>query len=352
MSKLFSSPRIALVSSPSPSGGRRYAESLARALGAEIIDARLPILRLWSQTRKRSFNVVDIQFEYSTFGSHLVSILKLPLLSALLRFGGTGVITLHGVITKESIEGEFFNRLKWFSYITSVKVAAHFSEVLVHSKSMLNSLKNYGIVAEEVPHGSDTGISVEGFHSVGNLLFFGFIRPSKGVSSLIEAIGFVKKSRPEVKLIIAGSARNSIEARYLNTLNAQVREENLTDAVCFLTGYISDAQKATLASRSSILVLPYTDTFDEVSGVVHDLACFGLALICSDTPRFSELREGIECLKVKSDPEEIADRILRLMEDDQLRRELAENLESFARATSWEKVAKSRIEIYRRLLSS
>jgi glycosyltransferase involved in cell wall biosynthesis len=352
MSKLLSGPRIALVTSLRPSGGRRYAESLARALGAEIINASLPTFSIWSQVRKNHFNVVDIQFEYSTFGSHLVSVIKLPLLAALLRFGGTGIITLHGVITRDSLEEESFRGLKWFSYLASVKLAALFSEVLVHSRSMRNSLRNYGIEAKEVPHGSDTGVLVEGVRSANNALFFGFVRRSKGVSNLIEAVGFAKKLRPEVELVIAGSVRNSIEARYLYTLNAKVREANLSETVSFLTGYISDAQKAALASRSSILVLPYTDNFDEVSGVVHDLARFGLALICSDTPRFSELREGVECLKVRSDPKEIADSIIRLMGDDQLRHKLAGNLEAFARATSWEKVAKSRMEIYRRLLSS
>lgn len=345
-------PRVALLSSLRPTGGRRYSESLARALGAEVIDARTPTLRLWSRTRKDHFDIVDIQFEYSTFGSHLVSVIKLPLLAALLRLGGTGITTLHGVITRRSLEGESFRGLKWFAYFASVKLAALFSVVLVHSRSMRDSLRNYGIAAEVVPHGSDLGILVEGARPAGSTLFFGFVRPSKGVPNLIEGIGSVRKLRPGVELVIAGSVRNAVEVKYLNSLRTKVREENLSDTVRFLTGYISDNRKAALASSSSILVLPYTDTFDEVSGVVHDLACFRLALICSDTPRFSELRGGVECLKVGSDPKEIAGAVIRLIDDLSLRLDLAKNLEAFARATSWEKVARSRMEIYRRILSS
>jgi hypothetical protein len=102
-----------------------------------------------------------------------------------------------------------------------------------------------------------------------------------------------------------------------------------------------------LALQSGILVLPYTDTFLEVSGVVHDFAGYGVSLICSKTPRFDELRNGFDCIKIQPTPSDLGESLSKLLGDTELREKLAGNLSRLARCESWEQVASSRLELYR-----
>jgi len=323
-------------------------------LDASVLPAESPVTGLWSTVLRRKYDIVDVQFEYKTFGSHLRSLVALPILALLLRASTVGVLTLHGVITRDSLNGERLSPLKWFGYLVSVRIASlFFRVVIVHSEQMRLSLLRYGITnVAVVPHGSGPLDSLVQDDSRRGILFFGFIRPSKGITDLVSGFRLVKERGRNARLIIVGSVRNKQEAAYLASLRRHVDNLNLSDSVNFRIGYVSEHDKQLLRVGLGVLVLPYTDRFVEVSGVVHDFAGFGMAVICSDTPRFSELQNGVNCLKVGNKPEELAGAIIRLLDDDRLREEISRNLADFARYTSWERVSEMRMKLYGRLLLS
>ena len=340
--------RIALISPTMRSGGATYSEALSRVLAATILPAESPVTGLWSTVQRRGYDVVDVQFEYKTFGSHLRSLVALPLLGILLRFSTVGVLTLHGVITRDSLRGERLTPLKWFGYLVSVRIASlFFRAVIVHSEQMRLALLRYGITnALVVPHGSGPTEPLAQDDSRHGTLFFGFIRPSKGIADLISGFRIVRERSRNAKLVIAGSVRDKQEASHLASLRRQVGNLNLGETVDFRIGFLSEIDKRLLPLGMGVLVLPYTDRFVEVSGVAHAFAGFGMALVCSDTPRFSELRNGVNCLKVGNGPEELAGAIIRLLEDVRLREGISKSLVDFARATSWEKVGETRMRLY------
>jgi len=346
--------RIAIIAPTGRSGGERYSRLLSEALEAELLPASLSILRLWSRILRGGYDIVDVQFEYKTFGSHLRSLIALPLLAALLRQPTVAVMTLHGVIEHDSLRGERLGQVKWFGYLVSMRLALTlFRLTIVHSERMRGSLLRYGSSrALVVPHASGTVDCANRDGLKKEILFFGFIRPSKGISNLIAGFNDLRKARPGVRLTIAGSIRSEQEAAYLSSLRRKVANHGLTDSIDFKIGYVSEATKQALAKSASILVLPYTDRFVEVSGVAHDLAGSGIALVCSDTPRFSEFRDKIECLKVRPSPEAIAEALEQLLTDSERAHSLSRNLANFARATSWERVREVRLQIYNELLTS
>src|ERR1700680_4330701 len=98
--------KIALISPSRTSGGRVYSQKLSEALDARIISAELPIRKIVSEVIENGFNIVDIQFEYRTFGSHLRTLTSLPILALLLRNTAATVVTVHGVLTYESLLGQ------------------------------------------------------------------------------------------------------------------------------------------------------------------------------------------------------------------------------------------------------
>lgn len=346
--------RIALISPTGRSGGAAYSEALSGVLDAAVLSAELPVAGLWSTVFRRRYDIVDVQFEYKTFGSHIRTLVALPVLAALLRSSPVGVLTLHGVITRDSLRGDRLLPLKWFGYVLSVRLASlFFRAVLVHSEQMRLSLLRYGITnAIVVPHGSRQAEFSAQEASRRGVLFFGFIRPSKGIADLISGFQLVKERSRDTKLTIAGSVRNEQEASHLAALRRHADDLGLGGSVDFRIGYVSEIDKELANLDVGILVLPYTDRFVEVSGVVHDLACLGTALVCSDTPRFSELRDGVNCLKVGNRPEELAEAVIRLLDDVKLREEISRNLADFARVTSWARVGETRMRLYAQLLGS
>src|ERR1700722_7393531 len=127
--------KIALIAAARTSGGAIYAQKLSRVLGARTIAAELPLRRMVSEVVEGGFDLVDIQFEYRTFGSHLRTLTRLPLLALFLRDRVATVVTVHGVLTYESLRGTRFRFWKWLAYVASLRLTALFCRlVIVHSE--------------------------------------------------------------------------------------------------------------------------------------------------------------------------------------------------------------------------
>jgi len=221
------------------------------------------------------------------------------------------------------------------------------AQMLVHTESMRRELIRYGVKnVTVIAHGSGPLCYRPQDGSRNSVLFFGFIRPSKGIETLILAFEQVVRVHPKAILIIAGDVSDSDEVPYSHRLSDLVRRLGLEANVSFRTGFVPEVDKQSLAAESAILALPYTDSYLEVSGVVHDFSGCGVSILCSQTPRFSELTDGFDCLKVRVTPSELRDSICRLLEDVELRGKLASNLFALAQSESWPAVARTRLDLY------
>jgi glycosyltransferase involved in cell wall biosynthesis len=340
--------KIALVSPSRKSGGSVYSHHLADVLNATIIPAELSLRQIRSEVFKKRYDVVDVQLEYRSFGSHFRTLVGLPVLAILLR-GVTGTfVTIHGIITFPGLRGQHFRLPKLIAFVLSVKLSALFCrQIIVHTEAMRLELMRYGVKnVSVVAHGSGPLDYRPQTESRSSVLFFGFVRPSKGIDNLVMAFKRVVQAHPKTSLVIAGGLSNFADATFLKKIMDLVSHAGLDENVSFRTGFLPEVEKEHLATRSSILVLPYTDSYLEVSGVVHDFAGFGVCVICSQTPRFSELSDGVDCLKVKVSPIELGDSICRLIESAELREELASNLFRLAQSESWERVGIIRRGLY------
>ncbi len=203
------------------------------------------------------------------------------------------------------------------------------SAFVVHSEGMRKTAEGeYGLHdVFVIPLGSVQVSAVAGGRAASHhVVFFGFIRPEKGLQSLIGAIGTLRGQVPDIRLTIAGSVVHERERGYLLGLHERVQAEALTDHVRFLTKFLSDEEISELMREAAALALPYTDQFVEVSAIVHDVAGYGVPLVCSKTPRFSELVDGVDCLKVAPVSGEIARAILRILSEPDLATKLGEGL--------------------------
>ena len=265
-------------------------------------------------------------------------------------------MTLHGLVTEESLQGRRMKGLLHLAFRSSMKATGSFaSAFVVHSEGMRKTAEGeYGLHdVFVIPLGSVQVSAVAGGRAASHhVVFFGFIRPEKGLQSLIGAIGTLRGKVPDIRLTIAGSVVHERERGYLLGLHERVQAEALTDHVRFLTKFLSDEEISELMREAAALALPYTDQFVEVSAIVHDVAGYGVPLVCSKTPRFSELVDGVDCLKVAPESGEIARAILRILSEPDLATKLGEGLLRRSQTSTWDVVAAEHLKLYRQVLRS
>jgi glycosyltransferase involved in cell wall biosynthesis len=87
------------------------------------------------------------------------------------------------------------------------------------------------------------------------LLFFGFIRPYKGVDLLLEGFSKARRKLPQLELVIAGESfqNESIDSE----LKFQIEQLGLSDSVTLMEKYISNEEVSVLFSNTDALVLPF-----------------------------------------------------------------------------------------------
>jgi len=154
------------------------------------------------------------------------------------------------------------------------------------------------------------------------VLFVGFVRPGKGLKYLIEALGKLKTSRRFQLAIVGDSQGYSVEK---TQIEKRIDQLGLTDKVSW-EGYTRfGAELFDQLRRSDVLVLP---TLSEgAPHVLVEARAFGLPVISTNVGGIpSSVKDGVDGILVPPrDSDALAKSIDRVIEDNQLRRQLISN---------------------------
>ncbi len=143
------------------------------------------------------------------------------------------------------------------------------------------------------------------------LLFFGMIRPYKGLPDLLEALPRVKARLPEIKLLIAGEFWED-KHKYVQL----IERLQIADAVIVDSRYIPDEEVPLYFSAADVLVLPYRQiTGSAVVKLAFGLGCPVIATRVGGLR--AVVRDGENGLLIPpQDPEALVAAILRYFEED------------------------------------
>jgi glycosyltransferase involved in cell wall biosynthesis len=171
------------------------------------------------------------------------------------------------------------------------------------------------------------------------ILFFGLLRPYKGIDTLLDAFRRVDGA----ELWVVGNPRMELEP--LRRLAAEA-----PGRVRFLTRFVDDAEIPALMRRADVVVLPYRDA--EHSGVLYAALAFGKPLVLSAVGGFPEVAEqGAARLVPPEDPVALAAALAELVKDESARAELARAAAAAAAGSySWDAAAGQTLDLYRELL--
>jgi glycosyltransferase involved in cell wall biosynthesis len=173
------------------------------------------------------------------------------------------------------------------------------------------------------------------------VLFFGLLRPYKGLDTLLEAFRRVEGA----ELWIVGNPR--MDLAHLRGLAAEA-----PGRVRFLTRFIGDSEIPSILRRADLLVLPYRDA--EQSGVLYAGLAFGKPMVLSAVGGFPEVAAtGAAQLVPPEDREALTEALIALTSDGAARDRLAAAARAAAAGPySWESAAAQTLDLYRELLES
>lgn len=173
------------------------------------------------------------------------------------------------------------------------------------------------------------------------ILFFGFVRPYKGVDILLRAMPQVIEALPDARLIVAGEWWSSAEA-VEGLLHRDVR-----DHVEIRDRYVSNEEMAALFRTADVVVLPYRSATQ--SAVVQLAFGFGVPVI---TTRVGGLPDVVDhekngFLVTPGSVDELAAAIVRY-HGEKWRSKLARGVAEAREGSSWETM----VETLERLVDS
>jgi glycosyltransferase involved in cell wall biosynthesis len=170
------------------------------------------------------------------------------------------------------------------------------------------------------------------------VLFFGLLRPYKGLEALLEAWQGIEGA----ELWIVGRPRMP-----LAPLQARAPR-----SVRFVPRYVSDAELPAFFRRAEVVVLPYgrTERFDQ-SGVLASALAFGTPAVVTDVGGFSEIAAtGAARLVAPDDPDALGAALAELTADAAARARMAAAARTAAHGPySWERSARETLALYERV---
>ncbi|HEX7975876.1 MAG TPA: glycosyltransferase [Anaerolineales bacterium] len=184
------------------------------------------------------------------------------------------------------------------------------------------------------------------------LLFVGRIEPLKGVDMLIEAIAILLQKGYRMCLsVIGGEPDLSPEAlsSEMARLQAMRDQYGVNELVTFLGQRGQDTLPYYYSAADAVVVPSYYESFGMVA--LEAMAC-GTPVVASQVGGLAFLvQDGETGFTVPVDePQALAERLARLLDDPDLRRKMGLQAAAFAQEYAWDKIAARILKLYEEVL--
>jgi len=207
-----------------------------------------------------------------------------------------------------------------------IKCLEEANQIVVLSKDFKDALVGLGIDDDKIEI-SSTMVETKkykpenkNFDRLYNVLFCGNIAKAKGVYELLEVINIVVEKNKNLNFIFMGDGPE------LENLKKKTKKMGIEKHVTF-TGYKKGEEKYDIYKKSHLFVLPsYTEGFPNVA---LEAMAAGLPIIATPVGALKyAIKNGKNGWKLESVPpdyEEIADKIIELIDDPDLMKKMSEN---------------------------
>lgn len=215
---------------------------------------------------------------------------------------------------------------------------ARFDAIVVHTRSGVEQLAEWGVDAVRIPHGT-FGLPPGPIEPPKGrrLLFFGLIRDYKGLDLLVRALPGVRDG----ELVVAGDPMEPIEP-----IRQLARDLGVDDRIEWRLGYLPESEIDQLMHDTTIVVFPYRGRAS-ASGPLATALGHGRPVVATDV--LGEIVEefGAGVVVPQEDPDALAGAINRLLDDPG---GAFRGTERAREALSWDAIAEAHERLYADLL--
>ena len=175
------------------------------------------------------------------------------------------------------------------------------------------------------------------------ILFVGSLRTVKGVKYLIRAMNVIRQKEPKIRLMLVGDGdeRQDLE-KLTNSLN-------LADYITFI-GEVPNEEVPQYMAAADIFILPSLSEGFPV--VIVEAMAAGIPVVVTDITGLSEIvRDGENGFLFESKNHmELAEKVLLLLQDDELRQRIAQNNRQRVKDYTWNNIIDKLEEVYQEIV--
>ena len=263
------------------------------------------------------------------------------------------VVTVHGTLTKDidnmPVKSFHFLIVKLLrkQILNAEKAILESAGVITAvSESCAKELKEYHTISKEiivVNNGVDTNFFIPGKNKKkGNyILYTGRLETRKGLIDFIESAKYVCPESADIKFILTG--KGTIK----NYLERKINELGLKKNFYF-AGFVDRGTLLEYYQNATIYVLP--SYYEGLPTTLLEAMSCGIPLIATDVKGSSEvITDGETGLLVPPrDPKKLAEAILRLLDDEELRERISINARKYVVDNyDWEIIIDRISEVYK-----
>lgn len=283
----------------------------------------------------------------------LVSFVPYSTVAALVRNRYPTLLTAHG---SESIQARFnmkrgiaFIRNKVITLQNERYVLSKVPNIIVCSPQMKELVRNMThSKIHVIPNGIDFEdiLNIQPHKSIEHpsILYVGGLTKIKGIDILLNAVPLIIKKIPNLHIYIAGSGPEG------GNLKGLVKELNIEENVKFL-GFISEEEK--FSYYKSVDVCAFPSKYEPFGIVLLEAMACGKPVVASNVGGIPfVVEDGKTGLLFESgNVEELAEKIIMLLRDEELREKMGEAGRERAKEFTWDKIAEQTVDLYKEILS-
>jgi glycosyltransferase involved in cell wall biosynthesis len=196
-----------------------------------------------------------------------------------------------------------------------------------------------------VPHLSETFLKQKyGLSGRKVLTTFGLLSSGKSIETTLEALPAIIKTNPDVIFLVMGKTHPEVVINegeiYRDKLEQKVKELDLQDHVRFINKYLPLSELLEYLQLTDIYLFTTNDPFQAVSGTfVYAMSC-ACPIISTPIPHAQEVLTDENGIIIDfRNAKQLSDGVIRLLNDEPLRRHIGSNTLQKIVSTAWENSA-------------
>jgi glycosyltransferase involved in cell wall biosynthesis len=206
-----------------------------------------------------------------------------------------------------------------------------------------------------VPHLSEKFLKMKyGLQGRKVLTTFGLLSSGKSIETTLEALPAIVRQNPEVVFLIIGKTHPEVKKaegeKYREMLEQKVEHYSLQDHVIFINNFLALPDLLEYLQLTDIYLFTNNDPNQAVSGTfVYAMSC-ACPIISTPFPQAREvLTEDTGIIFDFRNSQQLADDVIRLLNDEPLRRNISSNTLEKIVSTAWENSAVAHAMLFEKI---